>query len=209
MTSYEFRIGFPSVRHSAVSLLVTEVHRYTISNPPFPSSTPRSEIIRTLSYLISWFQSIKMPSAITGTVCMELIKVISRLLDEALDYQQPIPSSSALPITANPHDTGNMDINSTNNTTTIPSQLPEEPDIPGSQQQQLQGLMPDGGPMESLWFGMGMEYSVGDDAFHGGLVGDGMNWLDELGLNTELDDRGGVGSCLHRRELYHHFLEAV
>uniref|UniRef100_A0A093V8D3 Uncharacterized protein n=2 Tax=Talaromyces marneffei PM1 TaxID=1077442 RepID=A0A093V8D3_TALMA len=107
-----------------------------------------------------------MPSAITGTVCMELIKVISRLLDEALDYQQPIPSSSALPITANPHDTGNMDINSTNNTTTIPSQLPEEPDIPGSQQQQLQGLMPDGGPMESLWFGMGMEYSVGDDAFH-------------------------------------------
>lgn len=137
-----------------------------------------------------------MPSALAGTVCTEFIKVISRLLDEALDYQQPPPSSSALPMTPNPHETEDINITSANNTTTIPLHLPGETDIPGSQQQQLQGLMLDGGPMESLWFGMGMEYGVGDDAFHGlgrGLVSDGMNWLDELGLNTDLDD-GGVGS---------------
>lgn len=137
-----------------------------------------------------------MPSALTGTLCTELIKVISRLLDEALDYQQPPPSSSTLPITTNLHETENININSTNNST-LPLQFTEETDIPGSQQQQLQGLMLDGGPMESLWFGMGMEYGVGDDTFHAlgrGLVSDGMNWLDELGLNTDLDDRGGVRS---------------
>jgi hypothetical protein len=137
-----------------------------------------------------------MPSALAATVCTEFIKVISRLLDEALDYQQPPQASSALPMTPNPHETENINITSANSTTTIPLHLPGETDIPGSQQQQLQGLMLDGGPMESLWFGMGMEYGVGDDAFHGlgrGLVSDGMNWLDELGLNTDLDD-GGVGS---------------
>lgn len=137
-----------------------------------------------------------MPFDLAGTVCMEFIKVISRLLDEALDYQQPPPSSVALLMTPSPHDTENMNINPTNNTTALSIQLPEEAHIPASQQQQMQGLMLDGGPMESLWFGMGMEYGVGDDAFHGlgrGLVSDGMNWLDELGLNTDLDD-GGVGS---------------
>lgn len=141
-----------------------------------------------------------MPCDLAGTVCTEFIKVISRLLDEALDYQQQPPSSSAaLSIMPNPHDTENMNLNTTNTTTTtMPVELPEEADIPASQQQQqqIQGLMLDGGPMESLWFGMGMEYGVGDDAFHGlgrGLVSDGMNWLDELGLNADLDD-GGIGS---------------
>jgi hypothetical protein len=137
-----------------------------------------------------------MPSALTGTLCTELIKVISRLLDEALDYQHPPPSSSTLPITTNPHEIENININSTNNST-LPLQFTEETDIPGSQQQQLQGLMLDGGPMETLWFEMGMECGVGDDTFHAlgrGLVSDGMNWLDELGLNTDLEDRGGVRS---------------
>lgn len=138
-----------------------------------------------------------MPPDLAGTVCTEFIKVISRLLDEALDYQQPPPSSVARPITPNPHGTENMNLNTANNTSAMPVEFPEEADIPASQQQQqIQGLMLDGGPMESLWFGMGMEYGVGDDAFHGlgrGLVSDGMNWLDELGLNTDLDD-GGIGS---------------
>lgn len=124
------------------------------------------------------------------------MKVISRLLDEALDYQQPPPSSTALPMTPNPHEAENTNISQTSNTTTLPIHFPEATDIPTSQQQQIHGLMLDGGPMESLWFGMGMESGVSDDAFHGlgrGLVSDGMNWLDELGLNTSLDD-GGVGS---------------
>ncbi|EED15590.1 conserved hypothetical protein [Talaromyces stipitatus ATCC 10500] len=175
----------------AAGLLVTEVRRHTISNQPLPCSSPRSEIIRNLSYLISWFQSIELPSALTGTLCKELIKVISRLLDEALDYQQPSPSSSQ-PIPTNSGATDNFDVNSANNNT-IPLQPPEETDISGSQQSLL-GLM-DGDPIESLWLGMGMEYGVSDDAFHGlgrGLVSDGMNWLDELGLNTDLDDRAGV-----------------
>jgi hypothetical protein len=134
-----------------------------------------------------------MPSALAGTLCTELIKVISRLLDEALDYQQPAPFSSAISMPTNPHETENMDINSVNNNTTLPLQLAEETDSPGSQQT-LQRFMIDDDSMESLWFELGMEYGVGADAFHDlghGLVSDGLNWLDELGLNTDLDEVAG------------------
>lgn len=118
---------------------------------------------------------------------MELTKMISRLLDEALDYQLPFPSLM---------ESGDIQGINNNNTgiatvTSAPAQVAEEMNLSESQQQ-LQGLM-EGGPMDSLWFELGTEYGVGDDAFHSmshSLVSDGLNWLDGLGLDTDLDVNG-------------------
>ncbi|RAL12828.1 putative transcription factor [Aspergillus homomorphus CBS 101889] len=71
----------------AAGILVTELHSHTLANRPFPASTPRSEIIRSLSVLIAWVQSTEMPPSATAVAARELTKVISRLLDDALNHQ--------------------------------------------------------------------------------------------------------------------------
>lgn len=75
----------------ASGVLVTELHRRTLSNQPLPSSKARSEVIRTLSFLVSWVRdnvSEARPSATVGA-CLELNIVIIKLLDDALDYRPP------------------------------------------------------------------------------------------------------------------------
>ncbi|KAG2003911.1 hypothetical protein GB937_009274 [Aspergillus fischeri] len=78
----------------AAGVLVSEIHRHTLSNRALPSSMPRSEIIRTLSFVISWFQTSELPSTSSSTACMELITLISRLLDNSLDYQPVLAHSN-------------------------------------------------------------------------------------------------------------------
>ncbi|GFG17241.1 hypothetical protein IFM5058_08373 [Aspergillus udagawae] len=78
----------------AAGVVVTEIHRHTLSNRALPSSMPRSEIIRTLSFVISWFQTSELPSTSSSTACMELINLISRLLDNSLDYQPVLAHSN-------------------------------------------------------------------------------------------------------------------
>lgn len=75
----------------ASGVLATELHRHTLSNQPLPSSKPRSEVIRTLSFLVSWVRNTiteEQPSATIGA-CLELNNVIFKLLDDALDCQPP------------------------------------------------------------------------------------------------------------------------
>ena len=78
----------------ASGVLATELYQRTVSNQPLPSSKPRSEIIRTLSFLVSWVQNTvteEQPS-MTPSACLELNNVISKLLDDTLDYQPPLGS---------------------------------------------------------------------------------------------------------------------
>ncbi|KAJ6035737.1 hypothetical protein N7540_000016 [Penicillium herquei] len=73
----------------AAGVIVTELHRHTLSNQPLPSNKPRSEIIRTLSFLVSWVRDTtkESPPSVTMGACSELNNVIVRLLDDVLDYQ--------------------------------------------------------------------------------------------------------------------------
>ncbi|KAJ5741192.1 hypothetical protein N7493_001064 [Penicillium malachiteum] len=73
----------------AAGVIVTELHRHTLSNQPLPSNKPRSEIIRTLSFLVSWVRDTtkESPPSVTLGACSELNNVILRLLDDVLDYQ--------------------------------------------------------------------------------------------------------------------------
>ncbi|KAJ5691709.1 hypothetical protein N7488_012444 [Penicillium malachiteum] len=73
----------------AAGVIVTELHRHTLSNQPLPSKKPRSEIIRTLSFLVSWVRDTtkESPPSVTLGACSELNNVILRLLDDVLDYQ--------------------------------------------------------------------------------------------------------------------------
>ncbi|PWY73577.1 hypothetical protein BO70DRAFT_319779 [Aspergillus heteromorphus CBS 117.55] len=75
----------------AAGVLVTELHSHTQASKPLPSAVSRSEVIRTLSVLISWLQTSEMSPSTTAKPVMELTKVISRLLDDTLNYQ-PGPS---------------------------------------------------------------------------------------------------------------------
>lgn len=75
----------------ASGVLATELYQRTVSNQPLPPSKPRSEVIRTLSFLVSWVRNNvteEQPSVTVGA-CLELNNVIFKLLDDALDYQPP------------------------------------------------------------------------------------------------------------------------
>ncbi|KUL92388.1 hypothetical protein ZTR_02229 [Talaromyces verruculosus] len=75
----------------ASGVLATELYQRTISSQPLPPNKPRSEIIRTLSFLVSWVRNTvteEQPSVTIGA-CLELNNVISNLLDDALNYQPP------------------------------------------------------------------------------------------------------------------------
>lgn len=76
----------------ASGVLATELYQRTVSNQALPSRKPRSEIIRTLSFLVSWVRNTvvteKQPS-VTVDACLELNNVICKLLDDVLDYQHP------------------------------------------------------------------------------------------------------------------------
>ncbi|KAL3703121.1 hypothetical protein TMatcc_010309 [Talaromyces marneffei ATCC 18224] len=78
----------------ASGVLATELYRCTLSNQPLPLSKPRSEVIRTLSFLVSWVRNTvteAQPSVMVGA-CLELNNVIFKLLDDALNYRPPLGS---------------------------------------------------------------------------------------------------------------------
>ncbi|KAF7157768.1 hypothetical protein CNMCM6106_003751 [Aspergillus hiratsukae] len=69
----------------AAGAIATELHRCTVSRVPLPCSVPRSRIIRGLSVLVSWFESAKPPSDVTHQACVEVTKVIIKMLNDTLD----------------------------------------------------------------------------------------------------------------------------
>ncbi|KAF5856992.1 hypothetical protein ETB97_006448 [Aspergillus alliaceus] len=70
----------------AAGVVATELHRSTVSGVQLPCSTPRSRIIRDLSLLASWFESATLPASDTHQACVEVTKVMIRLLNSTLDY---------------------------------------------------------------------------------------------------------------------------
>ncbi|KAH8695375.1 hypothetical protein BGW36DRAFT_201165 [Talaromyces proteolyticus] len=160
----------------AAGVLVTELHRHTISNHPLPSSSSRSEIIRTLSTLISWLQTIEMPSSVTTNACVEVINVISRLLDEALNYRSfhsPPPCSTFQDPKhqLKSHNTG------VRISTPFPEQCTEE--MAQSPQPQITIGETSMGPSMGLSLGLEMDMRFGDD-----IMSEGLNWLDDLDWDT-------------------------
>ncbi|KAA8641895.1 uncharacterized protein ATNIH1004_010834 [Aspergillus tanneri] len=89
--------GIPSA-----GVLVTELLCHKLSNAPLPCSTPRSEIIHTLSYLISRmlddapnYQPTPLPSSPSGDVVPEL-KVKNKPDQSGLDSAAAVPILSDL-----------------------------------------------------------------------------------------------------------------
>ncbi|OKL61728.1 hypothetical protein UA08_03061 [Talaromyces atroroseus] len=158
----------------AAKVLVTEVHRHTVSNQPLPSSSSRSEIIRNLSFLISWVETSGMSPSVTGAACLELTKLIGRLLDEALNYQTPHFPPSSLVGATNLQEVDKLGL-VTLAQSTVPAQITTDEAMNRSESQnQLQGLI---------------DLGVGDDAFLGlgcGFASDRFNWLDEIELETDM-----------------------
>ncbi|KAF4151946.1 hypothetical protein CNMCM6069_002801 [Aspergillus lentulus] len=70
----------------AAGVLATELHRCTVARVSLPCSIPRSRIIRDLSLLVSWFESASPPTNVTHQACVEVTKVIIKLLNDTLDY---------------------------------------------------------------------------------------------------------------------------
>ncbi|GIJ88175.1 hypothetical protein Asppvi_007093 [Aspergillus pseudoviridinutans] len=86
----------------AAGVVATELHHCTVSRVPLPCSIPRSRIIRDLSLLVSWFESGNQPSSAAHQACVDVTKVITRLLNDTLDY----PSGGQMAAGAQ-HGTGN------------------------------------------------------------------------------------------------------
>ncbi|GFG20960.1 hypothetical protein IFM61606_00909 [Aspergillus udagawae] len=149
----------------AAGVVVTEIHRHTLSNRALPSSMPRSEIIRTLSFVISWFQTSELPSTSSSTACMELINLISRLLDNSLDYQPVLAHSNvSVPVIAE-NGAGSAETGNT----------------PGLQQ---------GTNFDSVSDGMTLESGARLDANLGLELAseDFLSWLDDLDLDLVTPD---------------------
>jgi hypothetical protein len=70
----------------AAGVVATELHRCTVARVPLTCSIPRSRIIRDLSLLVSWFESASPPTNVTHQACVEVTKVIIKLLNDTLDY---------------------------------------------------------------------------------------------------------------------------
>ncbi|KAM5438395.1 hypothetical protein MferCBS31731_004972 [Microsporum ferrugineum] len=68
-------------------VLAIELHRCTVTETPLSSTAPRSEVIRNLSTIVSWFECTDLPVNATHNTCVEVSKAINKLLDDTLNYQ--------------------------------------------------------------------------------------------------------------------------
>ncbi|KAE8394660.1 hypothetical protein BDV23DRAFT_146898 [Aspergillus alliaceus] len=66
--------------------LATELHQHILKGIPLPSSVSCSRIIRDLSVAISWIENQKFTSCADYQLCLQISKVISRLLDDTLNH---------------------------------------------------------------------------------------------------------------------------
>ncbi|KAI1931403.1 hypothetical protein LOZ65_001211 [Ophidiomyces ophidiicola] len=80
----------------ASGVLASELYQSTLSASIWPSTItfPRSQIIRDLGRIISWFETATLPPTATSRVCVDITKVLSRLLDDALNYQPSLSQHS-------------------------------------------------------------------------------------------------------------------
>ncbi|KAE8152650.1 hypothetical protein BDV25DRAFT_150805 [Aspergillus avenaceus] len=74
--------------------LAAEIRQSTLEGTQLPLSVPYSRIIRDLSVAVSWFENYNYPRRPDYQLCLQISKVISKLLDETLDHSL-IPSSDA------------------------------------------------------------------------------------------------------------------
>lgn len=85
--------GIPSA-----GVLAYELRDCTLAGRALPTSIPRSKIVRNLNSIVSWFEKTATPSSRECGICAEVTKVISRLLDDTLNYtshgEGPISNSN-------------------------------------------------------------------------------------------------------------------
>lgn len=83
--------GLPSA-----GVLAYELRDHTLTGRPLSSSVSRSSIIRNLTVFTSWFENPSKPMTRECELCYVTAKVISRILDETLNYDSATTADAYL-----------------------------------------------------------------------------------------------------------------
>jgi hypothetical protein len=89
--SYNIQRHYPSMILfyclPSAGVLALELRRCTLNNTPLPSTVSRADLIRNLSVLISYLDTMILPGDGNHRLCSELNKMLALVLDEVLNYQ--------------------------------------------------------------------------------------------------------------------------
>lgn len=83
--------GLPSA-----GVLAYELRDHTLAGRPLPPSVSRSSIVRNLTIFASWFENPLKPMTRECELCYATTKVISRILDETLNYDSATTTDADL-----------------------------------------------------------------------------------------------------------------
>ncbi|EGD87653.1 hypothetical protein H112_04119 [Trichophyton rubrum D6] len=157
-------------------VLAIELHRCTVTETPLSSSAPRSEVVRNLSMIVSWFECTDLPVNATHNTCVEVSKAINKLLDDTLNYQ---PGTCQRRIGAQQ---GVTEL-------AVPSEIPQ------STTSATPGEDADTAAKNTKPYDLGVPMlhpePFGNDLTNGISIGTGesfLTWLDELGMDTSIPE---------------------
>jgi hypothetical protein len=98
--SYNLQRHYPSMILfyclPSAGVLALELRRCTLENTPLPSTVSRADLIRNLSVLISYLDTMILPGDGNHELCSELNKMLALVLDEVLNYQPATNGGQAL-----------------------------------------------------------------------------------------------------------------
>lgn len=140
------------------------------------SSAPRSEVVRNLSMIVSWFECTDLPVNATHNTCVEVSKAINKLLDDTLNYQ---PGACQRRIGARQEVTE----------LAVPSEIPRTTTSAtpgGDADTAVKNTKP-----YDLGAPMLQPEPFGNDLTNGISIGTGesfLTWLDELGMDTSIPE---------------------
>ena len=80
---------------SSAGVLAAELNRSARTGHALPPTVSRSEVIRSLSVMISYLEWVTRPGEGNHAACSEASKMLARILDEALD-PSPIPTNDRI-----------------------------------------------------------------------------------------------------------------
>ncbi|WEW60457.1 hypothetical protein PRK78_005943 [Emydomyces testavorans] len=181
----------------AAGVLASELYQSTLSALPWPASStpPRSQIIRDLDMIISWFETTTLPPSATSRVCVEITKVLSRLLDDTLNYhpsqqQQQQVASQVEDAESKPEDTTSAAVEAAT-APAVPSYdngrqdttRCQDEQISHQQQQQVSHLPEQASmqlPVEISEMGLGINDQFTSEKF--------LSWLDDLDWDSTVPD---------------------
>ncbi|KAK2873915.1 hypothetical protein FQN49_002006, partial [Arthroderma sp. PD_2] len=152
-------------------VLATELHRCTVTETPLSSTAPRSEVIRNLSTIVSWFECTDLSLNITHNTCVEVSKAINKLLDDTLNYQPCVGRRRM----------GGREGDTEHPEHTAPSESPRVDTESTAKNTKPYDM---GAPMLH-------PEPFGNDLTNGISIGTGesfLSWLDELGMDTSIPE---------------------